>query len=103
MSKGYDPAYILEVCKAVDSGSATVPKKSRETGINEIHWSALAGNYMPPAIQRFCENENAASTVAYILIVLYAGFALLHRNGLQLFPNNCTGCSYLSKCFDKDE
>ena len=35
MSKGYDPAYKLEVCKAVDSGAATVSEMSRETGISE--------------------------------------------------------------------
>ena len=35
MSKKYDPAYKLEVCKTVDSGDATVSELSRETGINE--------------------------------------------------------------------
>jgi len=35
MSKIYDPAYKLEVCKTVESGMATVPEMSRETGINE--------------------------------------------------------------------
>ena len=35
MSKKYDPAYKLEVCQAVESGSATVAEMSRETGINE--------------------------------------------------------------------
>ena len=35
MSKGYDPAYKLEVCKAIDSGTATVSEMSRETGISE--------------------------------------------------------------------
>lgn len=35
MSKKYDPAYKLEVCKSVDSGHATVAEMSRETGINE--------------------------------------------------------------------
>ena len=35
MQKKYDPAYKLEVCKTVDSGSATVPQMSRETGICE--------------------------------------------------------------------
>ena len=35
MSKRYDPAYKLEVCKTVDSGTATVPEMSRETGISE--------------------------------------------------------------------
>jgi len=33
--KKFDPAYKLEVCKTVDSGSATVPQMSRETGICE--------------------------------------------------------------------
>ena len=35
MSKKYDPAYKLEVCKSVDSGHATVADMSRETGISE--------------------------------------------------------------------
>jgi len=35
MAKQYDPAYKLEVCKQVASGSATVAEISRETGISE--------------------------------------------------------------------
>ena len=35
MGKVYDPAYKLEVCKQVESGSASVKEISRETGINE--------------------------------------------------------------------
>ena len=35
MSKKYDPAYKLEVCKSVESGHATVAEMSRETGISE--------------------------------------------------------------------
>jgi transposase len=35
MSKKFDPAYKLEVCKTVESGAATVPELSRETGISE--------------------------------------------------------------------
>jgi len=35
MSKKYDPAYKLEVCKTVESGTATVAEMSRETGISE--------------------------------------------------------------------
>ena len=35
MSKKFDPAYKLEVCKTVDSGHATVVEMSRETGISE--------------------------------------------------------------------
>ena len=37
--KHYDPAYKIEVCKAVVSGTATVAAMSRETGIpeNTIH------------------------------------------------------------------
>ena len=35
MAKKYDPAYKLEVCKTVESGMATVPEMSRETGISE--------------------------------------------------------------------
>ena len=35
MSKKYDPAYKLEVCKTVESGAATVAEMSRETGISE--------------------------------------------------------------------
>ena len=35
MSKAYDPAYKLEVCQSVESGTATAPEISRETGISE--------------------------------------------------------------------
>jgi len=35
MSKRFDPAYKLEVCKSIDSGHATVAEMSRETGISE--------------------------------------------------------------------
>ena len=35
MSKKYDPAYKLEVCKAVESGTATVSEMSKETGISD--------------------------------------------------------------------
>lgn len=35
MSKVYDPAYKLEICKTVESGTATVVEISRETGISE--------------------------------------------------------------------
>jgi len=33
--KRYDPAYKLEICKSVDSGTATVAELSREIGISE--------------------------------------------------------------------
>ena len=32
MSNKYDPAYKLEVCQAVESGTATVAEMSHETG-----------------------------------------------------------------------
>jgi transposase len=35
MSKKYDPAYKLEVCKTIESGAATVPEMSREIGISD--------------------------------------------------------------------
>jgi len=35
MSKKYDPAYKMEVCKTVESGTATVAEMSRESGISE--------------------------------------------------------------------
>jgi transposase len=35
MRKQYDPAYKLEVCQAVASGTASVAGMSRETGIPE--------------------------------------------------------------------
>ena len=35
MSKKYDPAYKLQVCQTVESGTATVAEMSRETGISE--------------------------------------------------------------------
>ena len=35
MSKVYDPAYKLEICKTIESGTATASEISRETGINK--------------------------------------------------------------------
>jgi len=35
MSKKFDPAYKLQVCQTVESGTATVAELSRETGICE--------------------------------------------------------------------
>ena len=35
MSKKFDPAYKLQICQTVESGTATVPELSRETGISE--------------------------------------------------------------------
>jgi len=35
MSKRYDPAYKLEVCKTIDSGMATVSEMSKEIDISE--------------------------------------------------------------------
>jgi len=35
MSKKFDPAYKLQICQAVESGTAAVPELSRETGISE--------------------------------------------------------------------
>ena len=37
--KQYDPAYKLQICQTVESGTATVAELSRETGItaNTIH------------------------------------------------------------------
>ena len=35
MAKVYDPAYKIEICKQVESGSASVSEISRETGISE--------------------------------------------------------------------
>ena len=35
MSKAYDPAYKLQICQSVESGTTTVPEISRETGISE--------------------------------------------------------------------
>ena len=35
MSKKFDPAYKIQICQALESGTATVPELSRETGISE--------------------------------------------------------------------
>ena len=50
MSKGYDPAYKLEVCKSIDGGAATVPEMSTETGISE--------NTLYIWMKRYRENRN---------------------------------------------
>lgn len=49
MGKVYDPAYKLEVCKQVESGSATVVEISRETGISE--------NTLYTWVQRYRQNS----------------------------------------------
>ena len=49
-SKRYDPAYKLEVCKTIDSGSATVAEMSRETGLHE--------NTLYVWLKRYRENRN---------------------------------------------
>ena len=49
MTKKYDPAYKIEVCKTVESGMATVVEMSRETGINE--------NTLYTWMQRYRENR----------------------------------------------
>ena len=46
----YDPAYKLELCKAVSSGAATVPELSRETGITE--------NTLYNWMKRYRENQD---------------------------------------------
>ena len=35
MSRKFDPAYKLQICQAVESGTSTVPELNRETGISE--------------------------------------------------------------------
>ena len=50
MSKKYDPAYKLEICKAVESGHATVVELSHETGISE--------NTLYGWIKRYRENRD---------------------------------------------
>jgi transposase len=50
MSKRFDPAYKLEVCKSVVSGHATVAEMARETGIHE--------NTLYTWIRRYRENQD---------------------------------------------
>ena len=50
MSKKFDPAYKLQICQTVESGTATVPELSRETGINE--------NTLYGWIKRYRENQD---------------------------------------------
>jgi len=49
MSKSYDPAYKLEVCKTIASGATTVASMSRETGIND--------NTLYKWLKRYRENK----------------------------------------------
>ena len=49
MSKVYDPAYKLEICKQVESRSATVVEISKEAGISE--------NTLYGWIKRYRENS----------------------------------------------
>ena len=49
MAKQYDPAYKLQVCQAVETGTATVAEMSRETGIN--------ANAIHGWLRRYRENQ----------------------------------------------
>ena len=49
MSKRFDPAYKLEVCKSITSGHATVAEMAREIGVNE--------NTLYTWMKRFRENN----------------------------------------------
>jgi len=49
MSKRYDPAYKLEVCKTIDSGMATVSEMSKEIDISV--------NTLYTWMKRYCENR----------------------------------------------
>jgi transposase len=50
MSKKFDPAYKLQICQAVESGTATVPELCRETGISE--------NTLYGWVKRYRENRD---------------------------------------------
>ena len=67
MAKQYDPAYKLEVCKAVESGHASIAEMSRESGIPEntiYKWmKRYRENQMKPFVgsgQILPENEEMA-------------------------------------------
>ena len=49
MSKRYESAYKIEVCKTMDSGVTTVARMSRETGIND--------NTLYKWLKRYRENK----------------------------------------------
>jgi len=53
MPRQYDPAYKLQICQTVDSGTATVAEISRETGIsaNTIH--TWMGRYRKNQVKPF--------------------------------------------------
>ena len=53
MGKTYDPAYKLEICKQVESGIATVPELSRETGVNENTMYSWMHHYRKNSHQPF--------------------------------------------------
>ena len=50
MSKKFDPAYKLQICQSVESGTATVVELSRETGISE--------NTLYGWVKRYRENKD---------------------------------------------
>ena len=50
MSKRFDPAYKLEVCKSIASGHATVAEMAREIGVSE--------NTLYKWLKRFRENND---------------------------------------------
>ena len=50
MTKKFDPAYKLQICQSVETGSATVVELSKETGISE--------NTLYGWVKRYRENRN---------------------------------------------
>ena len=58
MGKTYDPAFKLEICKQVESGSVTVPEISRETGINENTLYSWMNRYRKNNILPFVGSGN---------------------------------------------
>ena len=50
MTKKFDPAYKLQICQSVETGSATVVELSKETGISE--------NTLYGWVKRYRENRD---------------------------------------------
>ena len=58
MAKIYDPAYKLEICKQVESGTATVAEISRETGVNENTLYTWLNRYRANSAKPFVGSGN---------------------------------------------
>ena len=58
MTKKFDPAYKLQICQSVETGSATVVELSKETGISENTLYGWVKRYRENRVKLFVGSGN---------------------------------------------